>query len=302
MRESEMGNGLRFLHRTCHVASLVTLIGCASLPTQEQKRQPNAEDKQTQTSSQSTSRTVTPATAATEQDRSREPANPWIEWLRSSGPADWALVVVSVLGAAFAVRTLRALEKQVTANIDAAESAKQQVSIATSPRVYVEGVHAVNFERGLEPVFFLNIANSGPVPAERIKVFVEIDHINGSTKPAQANTITVPANGVRAYDFRGSFVLPDNLAELEKWNLRVTGNVSFADSEIPFCFKYSHWFGERPASVPLFVPCDFDQRRNVAVKLQPATLYATGTVATLRVERGRSGETHQTESKENRQE
>jgi hypothetical protein len=176
------------------------------------------------------------------------------------------------------------------ANRRAANAAVRQVEIATSPRLYVDGLEAVNFERGKEPVFFLIIANAGPVQAESVQVFVEIQHAHGHTRPAQSNAILIPASGFRRYDFRSSFVLPNDLDELERWKLTLKGAVTHDERKIDFCYKYNHWFGERPTGVPLFVPCDFDVRRHVTVSVEPATITFTAPAATTRVDRG-DGET-----------
>jgi hypothetical protein len=159
---------------------------------------------------------------------------------------------------------------------------RSQFDLSTMPRIYIDGVTATNFEPRKEPVFFLMIGNAGPVPAEEVHVFLEIEHNNGSTRPGGTNAVLVPANGYRRYDFRSSFKLPAELNELEGWNLRVKGTVSYADQTIPFCYKYNHWpSGERPDGVSLFVPCDFDNRRHVTVRVMAGSITARGTVATV---------------------
>ena len=164
--------------------------------------------------------------------------------------------------------------------------ARKSLLAATSARLYIDGIDATNFLAGQEPVFFLRIANAGPVHAEKVAVFVEIEHAHGSTRPAQPNTIVVPANGACAYDFRGSFVLTSDLSELESWNLTIKGTVTLNDDEpIRFCYKYNHWDGERPSGVPLFVPCDYDRRRHVAIAVGSGNLSLSGSVAHVHIKK-----------------
>jgi len=126
-------------------------------------------------------------------------------------------------------------------------------------------VHAVNFESGLEPVFFLRVVNAGPVPAEQVRIFIEIKHVDGGSRPTgDGNLILIPANGSRDYDFRAGFLLPDNMILLNRWNLTISGTVTHEGKSIAYCYKYNQWGPRtRPEGVPLFVPCDFDPRRTI---------------------------------------
>jgi hypothetical protein len=176
-----------------------------------------------------------------------------------------------------------ASRRSAIADEEQARLLKRQVDIASSARVYEMGVTATNFAPGKEPVFFLHIANAGPVPAENVKVYVSIVHANGHTLPAQENSILIPANGFRDYDVRASFLLPNDLTELDGWNLKVLGSITHATGIITFCYKYNHW-AERPAGVPMFVPCDFDHRRHVAVTAQPGRYNLSGHAPSLSIE------------------
>ncbi len=175
--------------------------------------------------------------------------------------SNWALVMLAGIAALFAAKTFTQTRRQ-------ANAAAQQVIAATSPRLYVEGVTAANFKPGTEAVFFLKIANAGPVQAENVKVFVEIKHRSGGTRPTgDGNAILIPANGHQLYDFRSSFILPFNLLELDDWNLTVSGTITYNGNTQSYCYKYNQWGGPRPSGVPLFVPCDYDARRNISIAL-----------------------------------
>jgi hypothetical protein len=161
-----------------------------------------------------------------------------------------------------------------------ANATVQQVIAATSARLFIDGVHAANFESGQEPVFFLRVGNTGAVPAEDVRVSIEIDHLHGGVKQiADWNSMLIPANNHRDYPLRASFILPE-IRELETWGLKITGTVTHRDNTIPYCFKYHHWQGPRPDGLPLFVPCDFDFRLAVTAKITGvAAIGVTGHVS-----------------------
>jgi hypothetical protein len=277
----EVAKRLILLRRTRRLASIVTLVWCVGafaslpLPAQEQERQPGEQGGQRQGGPPPAASRVRRQTAGAPQDRADELSSPWIDWLWSNGPADWALVLTGFVTALLALRTLTAIQKQVDANVIAADAAKfnaetaaTHLLAATSPRLYLDGVRVVNFEPEQEPVFFLIIANAGPVQAENVRVFIEVTHNGGGTRPTgDGNTILVPANGRREYDFRASFILPKRMVEVNGWNLTVRGSVSLGDESISYCYKYNQWSGPRPDGVPIFVPCDYDVRRTVSVAI-----------------------------------
>jgi uncharacterized membrane protein len=51
-------------------------------------------------------------------------------WFASSGPADWVLAIIGFVTAIVAIRTLRAIEHQVAANVSAADAAKDNATAA----------------------------------------------------------------------------------------------------------------------------------------------------------------------------
>jgi hypothetical protein len=249
------------------VAVFMVIVALAPALANKHERQP---DKQQDPARNMTSPSVTPvsqtATANKTADTKGEP-NPWIEWLRSSGPADWALFVVGGLGVLFGISTLKALKRQTAA-------LEREVAFATSARVYVDGLDVTNFTPGQEPMFFLNIGNAGRVAAENVEVHIEISHTNGRTTPVKPNIIAIPAESVRPYFVRGSFVIPDGPIGLVGWELSITGTVTHKGHQpITVCYKYNPWLAnERPPGVPLFVPCDFDQRRHLTLLAGPAAI------------------------------
>jgi hypothetical protein len=163
------------------------------------------------------------------------------------------------------------------ANRREANAAEGQLRIATSPRIYIDGIRVSNFGPGLQPVFFLRIGNVGPAQAEDVRVSIGVTHGHGETKPvAEWNPIHVPANSFRDYYFPVGFLLPMEMSELESWNLKVEGMVTLETESKSYCFKYNHWNGPRPDGVPLFIPCDIDLRRNVSATFNGVS--ATGAV------------------------
>jgi hypothetical protein len=208
-------------------------------------------------------------------------------------------LLFAAVAAGAAIAAWRANKRSADAEMRQAEAAaeqlaiaKQQLEIATSARVYVEGVTAVNFQPGQEAIFFLRIVNAGPVPAEKVNVFIEITHSGGGTKPTGAgNTVLVPANGHRDYDFRSGFLLPAHLGDLQKWDLKIEGTVTHGKNVENYCYKYNLWTEQhqRPDGVRLFVPCDYDARRNVTVRAESG-VYAIGSVAKLVVRNAKDDE------------
>jgi hypothetical protein len=203
-------------------------------------------------------------------------------WLVEIAIVQTVITLIAVLAAFW---TLIALKQQVNANVDAARTAERQLLAATSPRIYVEGVRVVNFNPDEEPVFFLRIANAGPVQAENVLVFIEVTYRTGGIRPtADGNAILVPANGYRDYDFRPYFKLPANMLKVNGWNLRVSGTVTHDGQRQTFCYKYNPWTGRRPKGVRTFVPCDYDPSRSVSVAITGVS--ASGAVGNFGAEGG----------------
>jgi hypothetical protein len=61
----------------------------------------------------------------------RARTSPWGEWFWSNGPADYILVIVGAATACAAIKTLRAIERQVGANVRAARAASQEARTAS---------------------------------------------------------------------------------------------------------------------------------------------------------------------------
>jgi hypothetical protein len=273
-----MHNVSTFLRRTRRVApvmalflALLTACSFAAQSSQQQvlEANRNAESREAK-NYQPDSKTIQSATTANDSASNTAPKTQppktkrerlidWLwRWLDPPNVASLLLFIVGTAGIMIGVFTLWAIRDQ-------AQTAKEQLLVATSARLYVEGLTAVNFKPGQEPVFFLRIDNAGPVQAENVKVFIEVKTRHGESRPTgDGNAILIPANGHRDYDFRASFLLPQNMLELDEWNLTISGTVTHGDKQIPYCYKYNQWTGPRPSGVPTFVPCDYDPRRTVS--------------------------------------
>lgn len=117
--------------RCASVVTLFTLIcACASLPAQEQERKPDEQRAGSDSAPVPPTLPVGQSTPSNEQHKASEPTNPWIDWLASNGPADYALLVVGALTAWAAIRSLKAIETQVEAAIGATNAAKRSADIA----------------------------------------------------------------------------------------------------------------------------------------------------------------------------
>lgn len=66
--------------------------------------------------------------------------NEWLQWLSSSGPADWILAVVGVGTMVAALKTLKAIERQVTANLDSVKVAQDSIVLTHRPKLVVRNV------------------------------------------------------------------------------------------------------------------------------------------------------------------
>jgi hypothetical protein len=176
--------------------------------------------------------------------------------------SNWALAILAGIAAAFTAKTFRQTRRQ-------ADAAELHVIAATTPRLTIEQVYAADLEAGKEPVFFLRITNTGPVPAENVKVVMQVTHGNAkTTHTGEGDTILIPAHSYRDYDFRGAYIATEEMIRtLSGDNLIVRGLVTYNDKPVHYCYKYNQWTGPRPPGVPTFVPCDSDSRRTVSVAL-----------------------------------
>jgi hypothetical protein len=93
-------------------------------------------------------------------------------WWQFNGPADWALVAIGFATAIAALRTLRALEQQVVANVEAARAAQESADLArtalhVTERAYllVTDIWFRNLGPGKFPVLAYKVQNIGRLPA-----------------------------------------------------------------------------------------------------------------------------------------
>jgi hypothetical protein len=180
------------------------------------------------------------------------------------------LVIIAAIGAALALRTLRAIERQ--ANVMEAQF---------QPRLYIDRVYATGLGENLQPIFFVKIANAGTNAAEKVAISLKVELRDSTVQYSHDQIMTVPANGSVECFIRSGFTL--NFATWKGLDsnilLRVSGHVIWDNKTIDYCYKYNPWpFENRPTELPLFVPCDFDTAitGNVNVRL-------TGNVMTTSV-------------------
>lgn len=95
----------------------------------------------------------------------------WVDW-RASGPADWTLAAIGLVTAIIAITTLRAIKKQVEANIEAAHAARQSAVTADKQ------LRLVN-QQWLEFVEWLGTVSDASPEAFELDVRFEIENPTG---------------------------------------------------------------------------------------------------------------------------
>lgn len=181
-------------------------------------------------------------------------------------PSQWpniGLMFLAGLAAVFALCAYLATRRQAIA-------AEQQLALATTPRLYVDGVRASDFESGKQPVFFVKIANAGPIAAEQVAINIRVEpdpHYIGAKYSDGVHIIMIPANGYREYFIKVSEVLTDNILDelnfRQLWQLRVTGYFEYGGKQTKYCYKYNPSGNPRPEGLPQFIPCDFNTQRTI---------------------------------------
>jgi len=201
----------------------------------------------------------------------------------------WTLVFVAVaaLGAIGAYlanrREARAAEKQVGIMGDQLKHDRDKFNTTMRPYLDVEGVRIS--DSSLSPiVFFVQIANHGPVQANDVRVSIEVDYRTGSTATYSGgpHTVNIPANSSREHFIASGFTLNDEmLDQLERRDapLVVSGVVSHEQTNYSekYCYKWYAWphAGNRPKGLPLFVPCEFNKARAFGLRASGAMKFGS---------------------------
>jgi hypothetical protein len=168
----------------------------------------------------------------------------WCNWVLSSGPADWTLVIIGALTAFAAVQTLNSLQKQVAANVDAATAASANAAaasdnakaassaaasaaiqvqvmrdaLATTRRVdraYVDLSHSppglVKFLPDTEPSIEICIKNHGRTPADILLVALNLV-LGGKSMPLPPD----PPYDTAQFTTLTAFLMPNETVRM--WN------------------------------------------------------------------------------------
>jgi len=178
---------------------------------------------------------------------------------------EWVMVIVTATAAFFAFLAFVVAALQ-------AKYLKEQLRVATSARLSVEGVRMARFEISEKPIFFVKIVNSGPADAENVMVDIRVEPakagVNGVKYSAGAQPITIPANSSREYFIQFTQALTAEVREgvIHKgWPLRVAGFIQESGREKKeYDYKYHPW-KTRPKDVPEFIPSDFSPRRTTLI-------------------------------------
>jgi hypothetical protein len=169
------------------------------------------------------------------------------------------------------------------------------MSIAIRPRLRVASVKVKDFEEGKSPVFVMSLVNEGATEANDVAIFMQVRIGPGDADGAKwggEQIVTIPANGRENY-----FVpLPRPLSEEDIYGfnntvrLEVSGYYRQTDAvDVPFCYKYYPWHGERPRGVSQFIACDFDPSLTVQVS-RSDTITLTSSVTAIHIKAGQRDE------------
>jgi hypothetical protein len=110
----------------------VAVIAFLVLPTQAHQGRSDKHHESAAQTQPASIRAISQPAPAIQGRRAEQKPQPWIDWFGSSGPADWALVIVGVIAAWAALKTLKAILRQVESNETAADATKRSADIAKS--------------------------------------------------------------------------------------------------------------------------------------------------------------------------
>jgi len=215
----------------------------------------------------------------------------WIDY--TLVPLNFCLVIIGALGVMAALATLRKIKEQANWMETQAGLMARQVEM-TEPRLHVDGVRVEDFEEGRMPVFYVIVMNSGIIAAERVAIRIKAEVGGVATEYPEYREISIPANGSREFFIPGATALhSDHMAAFNsgKWMLRISGQVQWSNQTTDYCYKYYPWpLEQRPPGVPLFLPCDFENGLNIAVRAAAANLRMSGQLSAVKIEAPESAE------------
>ena len=164
----------------------------------------------------------------------------------------------------------------------------QRQLLARALDVYVNGVRAINLGDGSRPTFFVSVANDGSTSARDVMVTVHIDTNDNTQEYKTPQKLDIPSKDSKEVHLLAAFVIsPDSLEGSNNGQnrLEVSGSVEYRGTSTPYCYRYKPWEGKRPEGVPMFVPCDHDERTNQTVKLRGMAISMGSAFGALTVKR-----------------
>jgi hypothetical protein len=148
----------------------------------------------------------------------------------------------------------------------------------------VEGIRQEGFGVNKSPVFFVAVANEGPVAANNVAIDIKVHLLDGMTEYTGGEQLfTIPASGKLEHFIKSGFVLNANvLAQINDNGslLRITGHVRRGKIDVPYCYKYNP--GDVPG-MPMFIPCDMDTRRTVNAAMGAGSIALAGSVVNIKL-------------------
>lgn len=187
-------------------------------------------------------------------------------WYRDVEWSQWFLIGLAGIAAYYTWGAFGAAKRQ-------ADTAEEQLRLATSPRLHIDEVRVSSLEVGASPVFFVKIVNSGHGHALDVSVKMKVA-VEGKSVAYQYDQIhMIPANGSREYFIRPNFLGESEIQGIINGTLplEVSGHFNYG-KETPYCYKYNAWSEEspRPNGFPTFIPCDFKLLRDIRMKVETA--------------------------------